>query len=265
VSLSLLDHPLITSRYFFPRRASLDRGFFVTAADGVSRLACYRAAPYEGAPTVLHFHGNGEVVGDYLPDMERVFTSLGVNVLFAEYRGYGSSTGFPTLGAILDDAETIFAALGEPAHNVVLFGRSIGSLCAIELASRHPDVRGLIFDSGIADPFERVLLRVSPEELGVSRAELESAVSSRLDHRSKLARYPGPLLVLHARHDTLVARSHAERIMSWSGAPPEDKELVLFSLGDHNTVFFENCEGYIASLRLFLDRIAPASRPLKQP
>jgi pimeloyl-ACP methyl ester carboxylesterase len=261
MSSSLLDHPLISSRYFFPRGASLDRAFFVTAADGVSRLACYRASPYDGAPTLLHFHGNGEVVGDYLPEMASIFSSLGVNVLFAEYRGYGASTGSPTLGAILDDAETIFAALGEPPHNIVLFGRSLGSLCAIELASRHPDIRGLILDSGIADAFERILLRVSPEELGVSEVELESAVARRLDHRSKLARYPGPLLVLHALHDALVDCSHAERNGSWSGARPEDKELVLFSRGSHNTIFFENRERYITSLRLFLDRIVRA-RPL---
>jgi hypothetical protein len=54
---------------FFPRRAPLDDAFFVTASDGESKLGCFRATPHPGALTILHFHGNGEVVSDYVPDM----------------------------------------------------------------------------------------------------------------------------------------------------------------------------------------------------
>jgi hypothetical protein len=121
---SLLDHPVLAGRLFFPRRSALSDPFWVTATDGTSQLACFRTTPHPGAPTVIHFHGNGEVVSDYVPDMAEELAKLGVNVLFAEYRGYGASTGAqPALGAMLDDAAAIVAASGERSENVILFGR----------------------------------------------------------------------------------------------------------------------------------------------
>jgi alpha-beta hydrolase superfamily lysophospholipase len=252
----LLDHPLLASRYLFPRRVPLGDPYFVAAADGSSLLACHRASPHPGAPTVLHFHGNGEVVADYVPHMANLLTSLGMNVVFAEYRGYGSSTGSPTVGALLDDAEAIWQALGEPPERVVVFGRSVGSIPAIELAARHPSLCGLVLESSIADPLERLRMRVSAEELGVSPNELASAVLARMDHRAKLARYQGPMLVLHAVHDTLVPCSHAGRNVSWGGAPTKDKELILFPRGNHNTIFLENYDQYVAHLCRFIGRAA---------
>lgn len=249
---SLIDHPTLSERYFFPRPGPLDDAVMVTAADGVSRLACWRAAPHASADalTVLHFHGNGEIVADHLPELADALLDLGVNVLFAEYRGYGASTGQPTLGAILDDAEAVLAASGCRPARVVAFGRSLGSFCAIELAARHPDLGGVILDSSIADPLERILLRVSPGELGATRAELEADVFARLDHRRKLASYPGPLLVLHAAHDSMVPASHAERNAQWGGGT--EKRLVLLPHGDHNSILSENRAAYFQAVAGFL-------------
>ena len=259
---SLLDHPVLTARLFFPRRTPVGDPFFVTASDGTSRLACFRWARHPGAPTIVHFHGNGEVVSDYLPEMAGAFANLGVNVLFAEYRGYGGSTGAPpALGEMLDDGAMVLAASEERVQNIVLFGRSIGSLFAIELAARYPNVRGLILESGIADALERILFRVTPEELGVSHAEVAAATASRLDHRAKLGQYRGPLLVLHAANDRLVAPSHAERNFKWGGAAPEAKELVLLPRGDHNSIFLSNHVQYTAALRRFFSRLG-ARTPL---
>ena len=252
---SLLGHPLLASRYLFPRRAPLGDPFFVVAADGVTRLGCFRASPHKGAPTILHLHGNGEVVADYVPDMADLVTSLGANVLFAEYRGYGASNGSPSVGALLDDADVIFKALDEAPEKVVVFGRSVGSIPGIELVGRHPRIGGLVLDSGIADPLERLRMRVSPEELGVSPDEFASAVLARMDHRSKLARYPGPMLVLHAIYDTLVSSSHAERNVSWGAGATQDKQLVLFPRGNHNTIFSDNYDQYVSHLGRFIDRV----------
>jgi pimeloyl-ACP methyl ester carboxylesterase len=154
-----------------------------------------------------------------------------------------------------DDAEAIFEAAGVPAERLVLFGRSIGSLFAIELAARHPDIGGLVLESGLADPLERTLVRISPEELGVSRPELEAAISDRLDHRAKLGRYRGRMLALHAAHDTLIAPSHAARNIAWGGAAASNKEFVIFPLGEHNSIFFANRDEYLARLGRFFRRL----------
>jgi hypothetical protein len=142
-----------------------------------------------------------------------------------------------------------------PPGRLVVFGRSVGSLFALEAVARHPDVAGLILESAIADPLERLSLRVEPRELGVSRAAFEAAVAARLDHRARMGAYRGPVLVLHARHDGLVDVSHAERLASWAGGPAR---LLVFDEGDHNSILAANADAYLEAVAEFLAGVRQA-------
>lgn len=247
MSASPFDHPLISERYFFPRAEPPPRPFLVRA--GEVALACSRHVSDPARPTLVHFHGNGEVVADYLPDLPAWVEAQGWNLFLAEYRGYGGSTGRPALVGMLDDTLAIHAALGTSGP-VAVFGRSVGSIYAIEYAHRVPGVVGLALESGIADPLQRVLLRVSPDELGVTRTALEAEARRRLDHQAKLGAFRGRLLVLHAEHDDLVGVDHARRNHAWCGSP--SKTLRVLPRGDHNTILAANPSEYLSALAEFL-------------
>jgi pimeloyl-ACP methyl ester carboxylesterase len=145
--------------------------------------------------------------------------------------------------------EPIVRSLGQPPQKLVFFGRSVGAIFAIEAAARFPEAAGLVLESGIADVLERLLLRVHPSELGVSGEELAEAVAEHLDHRRKLGRFPGPVLVLHALHDGLVDVSHGERLYQWAAGK---KRLHVFPRGNHNDILFVNAREYFALLGEFL-------------
>ena len=181
---SYLDHPLVASRYFFPHPCRFADPFFVECGD--ARLGCFLRYNHPGAPGIVHFHGNGETVADYLPEFAAEIDAMGFNLLLAEYRGYGMSTGEPLIGRMLDDVEQVVRAVGFPPGQLVFFGRSVGSLFAIHAVFRFPDAGGLIIESGIADLLERLLLRVHPAELGVTVAEIEDEIGRRMDHRRTL-------------------------------------------------------------------------------
>lgn len=256
---TLLDHPLVAARYFFPRPAPIASPLWVDAGD--ARLAC--ALHRTDAPdplTIVHFHGNGEVVADWLEGgfPEAVASSLGCNLLLAEYRGYGMSTGAPRLGRMLDDVAAIVRAAGAPPDRIVLFGRSVGSIFAVEGAARFPQAAGLVLESGIADVLERLLLRVEPAELGSTREALAAAVAARLDHRAKLARYPGPVLVMHAVHDDLVPATHGRRLAEWAAGPTI---LRLFDRGDHNSILAANARAYFEALAELVALAGGSPRP----
>jgi hypothetical protein len=244
-SRSLLDHPRIGRSYFFPRPTPIPSPLWVDAAG--ARLACsLHRAEDPSALTIVHFHGNGEVVADWMEGFpERVAASLGCNLLLAEYRGYGMSTGEPCLGRMLDDVDAVVRAAGAPPEKIVLFGRSVGSIFAIEAVSRFPDAAGLVLESGIADVLERLLLRVDPEDVGATPEAFAAAVAARLDHRRKLAAYQGPVLVMHARLDELVPVSHGERLAEWAAGPVI---LKLMERGGHNTILAENERAYFEAL-----------------
>ena len=247
-SSTLLDHPIIAARYFYPRSVDMSEPYWVEAADG-SRLACYYRGADPQAKTVIYFHGNGEVVSDYLPDFPEWFAHAGYNCLMAEYRGYGMSTGRPALAGMLDDVERVIDSLGIPDRQVVLFGRSIGSLYALHGVFRRPQLAGLILESGISDISERFFMRVQPDELSVSREVLVSELKAHFDFARKLGGYQGKTLILHTQHDELVPVHHAERLYE---AAPEPKQIEIFARGGHNDILIWNRDVYMRLVEAFI-------------
>jgi pimeloyl-ACP methyl ester carboxylesterase len=247
---SILDHPLISTRYFFPRREPLRDAFMVESGD--VQLACYHHNPLPAAKTVVYFHGNGEVVAECVELLARPFEGLGLNSFFAEYRGYGLSTGLPTLSGMLEDVPRMIQAIGVPEEEMVLFGRSVGSIYAFHALIHYPNVAGLVVESGIADPLERLLLRIAPEEMGVTMNELKAAVREELNHREIVGKFTGPALFLHSRYDGLVEVDNAERLHAWAGG---SKSLVVFDRGDHNSILMVNFEAYMRELDKFVQSL----------
>jgi hypothetical protein len=118
----LLDHPLIAERYFFPGGRSLAARVDIAVDGAVLACGIHRVDP--DAFTVVHFHGNGEVVADWQGVLDRAINRMGWDLLLAEYRGYGGSTGKPLLGKMLDDVGAVIAAAGPPERLVVMAARS---------------------------------------------------------------------------------------------------------------------------------------------
>ncbi len=243
----ILNHPIISQRYFFPRRGMDAQPFWVDCDE--ARLACYYHEVDVTAPTVVHFHGNGEIVSDYLDGFPELIGRMGCNCFLAEFRGYGGSTGRPQLGKMLQDVLPTISALDRPQHKLVLFGRSVGSLFAIKAAELFPDVAGLILESAIANPLERLLLRLHPNEIGATGEALESAVHDAIDIKGILSRFAQPTLILHTRHDGLIDVSHAEKLAQWCTGPTH---LNIFQQGTHNDIMFVNSQQYFGLVSDFL-------------
>ncbi len=186
---------------------------------------------------------------DWQGDFVTLMHQMGCNCLLAELRGYGRSTGQPQLGKMLQDVVPTIEAIGKPASELILFGRSVGSIFAIEAAARFPEVAGLVIESGIADVLERLLLRVDPEELGVSGEQLKAVIACDLNHQQKLAGYRGPLLVMHTEHDDLVDVSHGQRLYDWATG---EKKLKIFPQGSHNDIMYVNAREYFGLLGEFI-------------
>lgn len=248
---TLLDHPIIAERYFYPRAATLAEPYWIEAADG-SRLACMYQVVDPAAPTVVYFHGNGEVVADYVPDFPAWMARAGFNLLLAEYRGYGMSSGRPALAGMLDDVPAILRHLAIPDQRLVLFGRSIGSLYALHGVLKQPQIAGLILESGISDISQRFFTRVHPEELGSNEDQLTEMLKQYFDYAQKLQAFQGKTLILHTQFDELVPVRHAEALYA---AASEPKQLHIFKRGGHNDIFYYNREAYMRLVETFVASI----------
>ncbi len=245
---SLLDHLLISRSYFFPNDDEVADPCLIRTRDGHELRCAHLKA--DGPGTLLHFHGNGETASDWEPILGPFLAECGWSVVFVEYRGYGGSSGVPQLAAMLSDGDDVMQALGLKPEKVVAMGRSLGSLYAVELGRRFP-LAGIILDSGINDVADRLLMRVSPEELGATWEAFKREVALLFDQSAKLSQFEGPVLILHARDDNLLDISHAERNAGACRQPTSR----IFERGGHNAIYAVNQFAYQAAIREFLQRL----------
>jgi pimeloyl-ACP methyl ester carboxylesterase len=210
--ISLFDEPRFNAALFFPRaevHAAPARAVdeFVAAEPGVRLHLRLHAAP---APLrVLLFHGNGEVVADY-DELAAEYARCGAALAICDYRGYGASTGVPTLRSALSDAHLLLAATQRlDARPLVIMGRSLGGACAAELMRAlrdraDPQVRGFVLESSGSDLAALVLRR------GMQVREFSADERAVFDPLPKLAACTHPALVLHGANDTLIRFAEAE-------------------------------------------------------
>ena len=97
-------------------------------------------------PSLLYFHGNGEVASDYDEIAPFYFNLAGANLIVAEFRGYGASSGTPTFAGLISDALPILKGVSGQLSSfnfrkeIWVMGRSMGSVPALELAGRYPEM-----------------------------------------------------------------------------------------------------------------------------
>jgi len=204
----------------------------------------------DGAPGILFFHGNGETARDYDMLAGR-FAALPARLMIGEYRGYGPSTGTPSLLTFLDDAHPTLdaarAVLG-PDPPLLVMGRSMGSAPAIELAAtRGEELAGLIVESGFA--------RVVPllELMGLRTLELGIREEHGPRSFEKMAAVVLPTLILHAEQDEILPIEEGEELFE-ACADPEKAFLRVPNAG-HNDIQVRAGESYFEAIRGLLDRI----------
>lgn len=250
-----MDYPAVNASVLFPRPdpgRSLPSGseeFAIPVDQDVTVTIRYHPASPE-LPTVLHFHGNGEIASDY-DDLAPAYHQAGASLVCADYRGYGHSTGHPSVRALIRDAHKVLDFVLEllqargHAGALVVMGRSIGSAPAIELASeRGTDIDGLIIESGFAQSAPLLSL------FGLSLSSFGLDKVLGMDNEDKLATVKLPLLLLHAEGDTLLPPWHAQK--NFQRAVSDQKRLVLIPNADHNTIIAFGGQRYWSAINDFL-------------
>src|SRR5688572_9084141 len=144
LSVIFLAFLLQTRLIFFPSKLARDHSFrtdvpneevFLRTADNEQINGVFFRGSSE--KVVLYFHGNaGSLEGwQYVYDQ---FQELQLNVFMIDYRGYGKSTGSISERGLNTDGRAAYDYLisrGFSANNIIVYGRSLGSGIAVQLAS----------------------------------------------------------------------------------------------------------------------------------
>lgn len=192
--------------------------FSLEVPGGTLRGFRYAASGRAPAPVLLFFNGNGQTVDAQDADYRKL-AALGVNVVVTDYRGYGFSSGTPSVATWNADALLLYDALAKEGP-VAVQGFSFGTCVAAHVAAERR-VAATILDAPYATALEELqvvtrLQGMQPEMI----ARLQPADDARLafDETALVARSTAPLLIVHGTADVEVPIAQGREVLAASAA-----------------------------------------------
>jgi len=255
IDYSLIDQPSLLRFIFYPRKdfTFCPKNAFdlsVEVGEGASIFCRFYMGHHEW-PWILFFHGNGEVVCDY-DEVSPFFHQKGLNLVVADYRGYGVSSGIPTLTDLAQDAHIIFKKVREELSrrnlrkDLWVMGRSLGSISALELAYHYQEeMKGLIIESGFPSVV-RIMTHLGIPAYGMGLEKIDQECLERIKKISL------PSLIIHGKEDQLVPPENGKDIYQHLGT--KEKELLIIPSATHNDIMLVGFKEYYNALQQFIEK-----------
>ncbi|MCY3413147.1 MAG: alpha/beta hydrolase [Candidatus Heimdallarchaeota archaeon] len=246
----LLDHSFITNLVFFPRKATfpdigyLDRISF-TMKDGVT-LSSFIYRVDSSYPTILLFHGNGEIINDYIHTS--LYTDVGFNLAVVDFRGYGESEGKPSFRTLFSDPLEIYTQLevylkeNSMNQRIVVFGRSLGSICASVIAANNPEnMIGVMYESGFAN-----LHKLWMSGVAIPGIKITDEMLSEWSNDRFMRNIQAPTVIIHGDQDQVIPHDQAILI---NNAIQKSILCTIPGAGHNNIMLYK--EKYQEAIRTF--------------
>jgi fermentation-respiration switch protein FrsA (DUF1100 family) len=219
---------------------------FFPARNGKKLHGWYFSLP-DASKTVLISHGNAGNL-TYRAGLVKLLLQAGASVFVYDYRGYGKSTGSPSLKGLCEDADAAYNYLVEKMEvqpkDIITFGESIGSGAACELAANRP-CGAIILQSAYTS-----LPTLAREKMPLVRMYPNWLFpGTKLDNLSILKQPHPPLLLVHGEKDELISISHSEKLYEQAVGT---KYLTRLPDAGHNDIYDVNYDQYLQSLTEFI-------------
>lgn len=205
---------------------------------------------------VLYFGGNASHADDMAAVLGSLIAGPQVNVTMVDYRGYGRSSGKPTIDALKSDALSVFDYVRAHADDkpIVVHGVSLGGFVASHVAANRT-AQGLVLESTAPDvetwahnqiPFyARPILRIHIAPALLAQSNVEA-----------VKRYSGPLLLIAGSRDAVTPPRFLERLLAKSASPV--KRMIIAQGADHG--FALGVPEARAAYEQFLDVVRSGAR-----
>ncbi|MBU6235766.1 MAG: alpha/beta hydrolase [Alphaproteobacteria bacterium] len=198
----------------------------VTTSDNLKLKGWYAAAQV-GKPTILFFQGNASSYQWRAPDF-MALVKKGYGVLLAGYRGYGGNKGTPSEEGLYRDAEAyleFLKAQNIPENQIVLYGESLGTGVAIELAYRHRNIMALLLEAPYAS------IAATAAQIYPFVPFMEKLVTNRFDSIYKIGALTMPKFFMLAGEDRIIPNK--DSLFLYQNAP-QPKAIKVYKRAGHN-------------------------------
>lgn len=181
---------------------------------------------------VLHLHGNADSA--FSPLQVRHCTqlrALGLSVLSFDYRGFGHSPGVASERHIYEDAEAAYQALlrrGISPTRIILWGHSLGTGPAVELATRHRAAALVLFGAFTSIPDAAAATYPYLPVRWVAGIYMNSLQRIHNVHI--------PVIIAHSTHDTVIPYQEGVRLYAAANSP---KRFLALTSGGHGDALYD--------------------------
>ena len=200
------------------------------------------------APVMLYFHHNAINIGANVSQALQ-FQKLGYSIFLFDYGGFGQSEGdFPTEPQLYEDAQAAWNYLTQarkiPSNRIVIYGHSVGSAIAIDLAVKQPEAAALIVQSSFTS------MRDMTKRFGVYWfLPIGLLLQQKFESLEKMKSIKMPVLVITGTEDIQIPVEMGERLYA---AAPEFKQLIIIQGRGHDNHMPEQ---YKQRVKQFIEQV----------
>lgn len=200
----------------------------------------------ESKKLLIYFHGNAGNIYHRIPSLLQIHNT-GVSVIGVSYRGYGKSEGDPSEEGIYLDGEAIYQhaveRMGFSKENIILFGRSIGTAVAINIA-QNKQLRGIILVTPLTSG--------SDLAKAIGLGAVASLAEGSFNNITKVENIKSPLLVIHGTSDRIIPYSMGREIFDRANVK---KEFVKIDGANHNNLHDDYKQKYWPPILRFINNV----------
>lgn len=207
--------------------------------------------------SALYFHGNTGNLSNVAHVMPHLMAA-GINVLLFDYRGFGRSSGRPSLSGIISDGITAarFHESIRP-HDVpsLLYGYSLGGAVAAQVIQHH-SFDGLVLQSTFTNLPD--MARVT-----FPRIPLHLVAGDFFDTMAAVRKLKIPLLIMHGDDDETCPCWMANKL--YEACPTTKKQIILVGGGLHKDLYVRDADSLVWAVNRFAQDIPRNTETFSEP
>ena len=215
----------------------------INTKDNISLLAWH----YKGSkksPLLVYFHGNSFDIGERAYRLKR-YIDNNWSVIIVAWRGYSGNKGKPTETNLYLDGESTLNWISRNTdyeyQDLVIYGESLGSGVAVELATRYK-FRSVVLEA----PFTSIV-DIAKQRYKIFPVSL--LVLDKFNNIEKIDKISSPLLIISGKNDEIVPHNHS--VMLYQKAK-EPKNSVFIDEAMHNNLYDFGIEKSVIKFNLEL-------------
>jgi hypothetical protein len=193
--------------------------------------------------TILFFHGNAGNLFNRVYKLNEL-NKLNLNILIISWRGFSGNKGKPTEKNLYHDAQEAvkwLKAQGLDNKNIILYGESLGTGIATELASKN-NFGGIILES----PFTSM---ADTAKIYYPYLPVNFLLRDRYDSKSKIKDIKTPILIMHGKMDNIVPQKMGLELFEKANNP----KFNYFPENDDHMMQYN--DELLNNIKLFINKI----------